>query len=169
MTTDLLAQLPRAERRSNLPLESAIRVERVSIGGESHPVLYAHPHSRVSWPVSIPRRATLRTYLALKPDVWDQSPDGAVFTVGISDGRVYELLYSRHVDPRRVPDDRRWVLAEIDLGGYAGWQWSLFYWPSERSWTVIFNTLPGPPAGPADGAWDWAVWGAPAIYAPIGR
>jgi hypothetical protein len=51
----------------------------------------------------------------------------------------------------------------VDLSGYGGWQWSLFYRPWTTTWRLIFSTDVSPPGAAPNPAWDWAVWAEPAI------
>lgn len=61
----------------------------------------------------------------------------ATARIGISDDRRYEQLANISLDGSARP--RAWQTVSIDLGGYSGWQWSLFYRPWERTWRLIFS------------------------------
>ena len=60
--------------------------------------------------------------------------DGVLFTVGVSDGRTFEELFTQHIDPFHNKSDRRWVPVLVDLSAYAGEEVEL-----------IFNTNASPP------------------------
>lgn len=118
----------------------------LSVGGQDALALY------LTRPLSLQHEITpdeqiryLLFQLALDPKVWDPAKgDGVLFEVTArQDGRE-ELLYSRWVDPKNDPEDRRWVHGAVDLAPYLG-----------QTVTLVLSTSPG------DGdAWDWAGWGA---------
>jgi hypothetical protein len=58
--------------------------------------------------------------------------------------------------PGSVEADRSFVPIAVDLSAWAGWQWSLFYRPSETAWNIVFSV---------DGtrSSDTPLWLAPAI------
>ena len=118
--------------------------------------------SRVTWQLSLPDKAVLETAIALKPEAWTQPGNGVLFRIGIAEGRTYEELFTRVVDPFHVADDRRWISVTIDLARYSGSQWSLFYHPARLTWRLIFNTNSGPP-GTDDRAADLPLWGQPVV------
>lgn len=119
-------------------------------------VLFQHPISNenrsiiVFNEIYIPQNAKLRFSIALHPDVWDpEKGDGVTFEVYIRDEGFEELVFSKYIDPKHNPEERKWNDFEVDLSRYAG-----------RNVTIIFSTLPGPNN---DSRWDWAWWGEPRI------
>jgi len=147
---DLIALFPDAEKRTTMSsLEEGYAIQTVVIDGDRRQSLFAHPFSRVTWTVTVPPRAVLRTAAALRPDVWTSEGDGALFRIGVSDGQTYTEFYKQRVQPSQRPEDRRWFPIEIDLSPFAG-----------QSIQIIFNTEPGE-SGNAVG--DAAVWGTPRI------
>jgi hypothetical protein len=80
------------------------------------------------------------------------APGGsATARIGISDDRRYEQLANIPLDAGAA---RAWQPVTIDLGGYSGWQWSLFYRPWERNWKIVFG---------ADGEGGRIAWARPVI------
>ena len=63
---------------------------------------------------------------------------GVTARVGISDGRSYDQPFLLKVEPESN-GTVVWHAVDIDLSGYAGWQWSLFYRPSEITWRINFS------------------------------
>lgn len=62
-----------------------------------------------------------RTTIALRQEAWSLEGDGASFTVlARYDGGKEAVLYSKHLDPYRNPDQRRWESLSIDLAALAG-------------------------------------------------
>ncbi len=155
---DLVDTFPEAEKRTDVSsLEQAFAVEDVKINGETKRCIYAHPHSRIVWAITVPPGGVVKASLGLKPESWDKpNADGVQFRIGVSDGKAYEELLRQYINPNGRTHDRRWVPATVDLSAYAG-----------RKVDLIFNTDPGPPGVPANPAWDWAVWGEPAVF--VGR
>jgi len=151
-TTDLAATLDRAERR---PMGGPFEVHELDIDGQPRKVIAVPAASRLTWQLRFPAHARLRMWLAAR-SACDSAP--VDFRVGISDGRVYEQLLVRAVAPG-ASGSSRWEPARIDLSRYGGAQWSLFYRPSEITWSLIFNTRP---TGPMPCA-SQSFWGAPLI------
>ncbi len=157
---DLVDTFPEAEKRTDIgSLEKGFSVLDVAINGETKRSIFAHPHARIIWSIIVPPGAVLKTSLGMEPETWDKpDADGAQFRVGVSDGKSYEELLRQYINPHGRPNDRRWVPASVDLSAYAG-----------RKVNLIFNTDPGPPGVFQNPAWDWAVWGEPAIYGAGGK
>jgi hypothetical protein len=150
VSADLLDQLDLAVMESPAGLHGAFSLWQEAINGFAPPALFAHPPSRVAWPVTIPRRdPLLRANVALRPYVWEHRSDGATFTISLEEGAAATTLASRFVNPGQNASDRAWVPVDVDLSQYAG-----------RSVRLVFTTSPGP-AG--DAGWDWALWGNPRI------
>jgi hypothetical protein len=102
--------------------------------------------------VQVPQGARLLTAVGLEQGAWDLSADGVVFGISLEQGAQRVDLLTRHVDPLHVPADRGWVPVDIDLSAYAG-----------RTVSLVFRTEPSMPGLPANGGYDWAVWGAPRV------
>lgn len=157
---DLIAGFNQADRR---PSSAVFEVTEVTIAGVPQRAIATEPVSRVTWLVAIPDRAVVKTALALKPEAWAQEGNGVLFRIGISEGRSYEELLTRYVDPFHRPADRGWIPVTVDLAAYGGFKWSLFYQPRYRTWKLIFNTNAGPPG--TDGRFaGLPLWGEPMIY-----
>jgi hypothetical protein len=149
---DLVAQFPSAEKRSNGALELVFAVQDVAIKGETRHSIYMHPTSRLIYKITVPRDGWFRAWLGVKEEAWDKQSDGVLFRVAVSDGREYDELVAQHVDPANNPADRRWVPVTADLSAYAGQQVDL-----------IINTNSSLPGHGDNPAWDFAVFGDPAI------
>jgi hypothetical protein len=156
----LFDRFPQAEQRAAIP--HAFARENIVIDGQQRRVIYAHAPTRLTWAMKLPARARLTTAIALKPQAWTGEGDGVVFRIGIADDRRFEALFLRHVNPFANSDDRRAIPVSVDLSGYGGWQWSLFYRPSNTTWRLVLATDAGLP-GSSNAMWDWAVWVEPTI------
>lgn len=151
---DLVAQFPGAQKMSlSKPPESAFSVEDVQVGDQVHKAIVANRSpARVIWRLDVPQEAWLRTWLAMKPETWDQPGDGVQFRIGVSDGRIYDELLKQSVAPRQVPGDQRWIPVVVDLSAYGG----------ERL-DLIFNIDSGSTPNSNDSN-DIAAWGAPEVF-----
>jgi hypothetical protein len=127
---DLIARLPSAEQRSARALEDSIRVEAAGPAEDRRVALVTVAPSRILWTGPLPPRAWIETSLLLA------AGSGATARIGISDNRLYEELARIEV---RASGAAAWRDVRVDLGRYSGWQWSVFYRPSEIEWRLIFN------------------------------
>lgn len=123
-----------------------------TISGVTKPALFTHAASRLIFKdVTVPDNGRLKTFIAIREEAWTQdASDGVLFRFGVDDGR-YEELLNQLVDPRHNANDRGWLPVDIDLSAYAG-----------QKVKLIFNTNTSLP-GKDNGAFDFAVWGEPAV------
>ena len=148
----LVDAYPDTVKRSAFPEVEAFSVYDASVAGETKRVVYARPPSRITWRMTPPPESKLQAWLALRSESWIQVGNGVVFRIGVSDGRTYHELLTRHVNPYGTPGDRRWIPVTIDLTPFGG-----------KAVDLIFNTDPGPAGVPADGRNDLALWGEPTV------
>ena len=141
--------------------ENLIVIRTFTIGGETKAVLFEHPpYERLPFKTQItPERQRLFFSIAMDPAVYDGSHpicgDGVEFRLEIRDsrGRV-EPLYSRYIDPKQNPAERRWTSESVDLSKYL-----------DQIVELLFTTTPGP-AG--NSCMDWAGWGDPHFSSDAG-
>ena len=121
------------------------RPEVFSIGGEEEVVLFQHPPSSLSYTFTPSAESRFLVFrLALDPAVWSpDGGDGVLFEASLVEGETSETIFSRWVDPKNNPEDRRWVDGSVDLGPYLG-----------QPITLELSTSPG-----ESSAADWAGWG----------
>jgi hypothetical protein len=154
---DLLRELPHAEQHAVASgPDAGVRADEMVVGaaGIRQPVLITQTPARVIWPLRLPRHAALRSSLALVPDTRGVIGPGVTVRIGISDGRLYEQL-TKFAVTSPASGVVTWRPLEVDLSGYAGWQWSLFYRPSEILWRLAFS-VDATPGGTL-------AWAAPVI------
>ena len=148
-------QVPIDNRRSSLPDKgAAYHAGPETVAGQTRRAIYMHPTSRLTFgKQTVPDHGRLRAWIAVKEEAWTQDgSDGVLFRFGVGDGRDYFELLNQHVDPRHNANDRGWLPVDIDLTAYAGQQVDL-----------IFNTNSSLPRQGDNNAYDFAVWGDPAI------
>ena len=89
----------------------------------------------------LPHSAVLRTVVAAGSDA------PVRFRFGVSDDHTYDALSEITI---QAHDGRRHV--DLDLSGYAGMKWSLFYRPDRVAWHLVFGA--DPVHGPAVALWE---------------
>jgi hypothetical protein len=138
---NLVTELSRAERRALAPIDAMIRMGTAGPPADRREALLITAPARITWTVRLGGGAALRTATLLGPD--GRPGPGVTLRIGISDQRVYEGLFSQTLTPAR--ETERWQSVAVDLAGYGGWQWSLFYRPSETNWrlNVSVDATPG--------------------------
>ena len=147
---DLIEQLPGATKQQ--PNGTAqFPVTEITLNGETHKAIEATPPTRLIWKVRIPEDAWLRVHVGMKSESWTAQGDGALFMVGVSDGRTFEPLFEQYVNPFVNTGDRKWIPVMVDLAPYAN-----------LDMEIIFNTRNGK-GNQQDLNNDFAVWGAPEI------
>ncbi len=130
---------------SENPRVKGLGLKVFRVGGREEAVLFQHPPSSFSLELTPSEQSRFLVFrLALDPVVWSPDRgDGVLFELSLADGQKNETLFSRWLDPKNDPKDRRWVDGAVDLSPYQG-----------RSITLTLSTSPGEST-----AWDWAGWG----------
>jgi hypothetical protein len=148
---DLITSFDSVQKR---PEPGIFAIGDVTLNGETKRAIAVTPvaGSRITWKVRVPEDGWLNVAVGLKAEAWEKEGDGVLFTVGVSDGRAYDPLFSQHVDPFGSPADRRWIPVWVDVSAYGG-----------EEVDVILNTLASQPKKEGDLRNDLAVWGEPAI------
>jgi len=96
------------------------------INGELRPIIYEHPitsdRAIIAFKnIAIPEKAKLRFSIALDPNVWSpEKGDGVVFEIYIKENKSEKLLFSKYIDPKNNPEDRKWNDFEVDLSAWQG-------------------------------------------------
>ena len=141
-----------AEARSVTDDPARVAIDTFDIDGDRRPTLFVHPPSEVRYDLVPPPGATLRTAIALRPAAWSSDKgDGVRFEIRVEQDGRRETLFSRYLDPKHDPADRRWEPVRVDLSAFSG-----------RRITLTFATTGGP-AGDID--YDWAGFGDPTLEA----
>ena len=148
-SVDLIEQFPTAVKK---PAEGKFDIVDIALNGESKRAIAMSAPTRITWKVRIPDDAWLSVSLGMRPETWDKEGDGVYFYVGVSDGKLYEDLFTQHVHPQANQGDRKWTPLMVDLSAYAG-----------EEMEVHFNAVNSRPNTPHDSRNDEALWGAPQI------
>jgi hypothetical protein len=123
----------------------------ISLKKDDRQVIFAHPSSdapyTIRYQVLVPPEGALGFAIALSPEVWNpEKGDGVTF--GIFGKQIGQdqpvLLFSRYINPKINPSDRRWRNYIVDLSQWAG---------SKVELSFVTDS------GPAKNwAYDWAGW-----------
>lgn len=140
---DLIEELPAAERRGAAPIDQTVFSDRTGGVDGTAPALVMRAPARVTYTTHFPLHAHLRSAVRLAAGADGRLGDGVTIRVGVSDQRIYEQLLSLAVKPQSGSAGA-WLPVDVDLSSYAGWQWSLFYRPSEIDWHLILNADAAP-------------------------
>ena len=132
-------------------------IKKVRIGNQSRNALLAPAPTDFRFEVDVPEGGRLSFGIATLPESWHENGDGVYFSVEVRGGGDAEVLFERYLDPKRRPEERDWIDANVDLGRYAGGRIEL--------WLRTAGTYPiAPPAErPGDETADLALWSAPLI------
>jgi len=148
---DLLTILPEARIESGAP--KAIQQRVWSINHSRRKVLLQLPSSRIEFQhLPIRHLTRLGTAIAMSPKSWERKGDGVLFRILVDAGEP-ELLFSKYINPKSSPDDRRWFPVDLDLSRFEG-----------KDVSIIFLTDPGPKQ---DAAFDWAGWAEPRLIRAV--
>jgi hypothetical protein len=146
---DLLVATPEAAAHVHNP--SFMRVGEYAVAGEARQALFLHPAGSLEFPlVRLSSRAELCFWIGLDSSVWDKAGDGVEFSVFVSRANnARTKVYSRYLDPKHNPDDRRWVEGRVSLRAFRN-----------QDVQIILATEPG---SANDVNFDWALWAEPQI------
>lgn len=129
--------------------EAAVVRKEFILGGDSRDALGEHPpYERMPYRFHVPNdtRDVLHFSYALDPFVFDKKVgDGVEFILELRDanGKITKL-FSKYIDPKHNPEERRWNDGDVDLSAYRG-----------QTVDLLLTTTPGPKG---DTAYDWAAW-----------
>jgi rhamnosyltransferase len=127
-----------------------VLITSFTIEGRKENVLFENPNTEVSYKIRVPEEARLKFSLALNPEIWSpEKGEGVEFELELITSGKREKIFSRFIDPKNRPEDRKWHDVEIDLNQYA-----------RKRVGVSFITR----AGNTD--YCWAGWGRARIVVP---
>jgi radical SAM superfamily enzyme YgiQ (UPF0313 family) len=116
---DLTAAYEKARVTSGGP--KFVALWQVRISGEDRICLLLHPPSAASYTVAVKPQSLLRFSMAFSPDVWDRPGGGCLYRVKVkAPWRKEKVVFEREFDPKRRPEERGWVDAEVDLSEFGG-------------------------------------------------
>ena len=150
---NFLTELPNADHGG--ADDKQVRQDTLTIDSEPRAILFQHPSNWVTYRVTMPQQAMLHFGLGIDPAVWSPDKgDGVEYNLYVrkpDEPYVLYQVFSRYVDPKNNPEDRRWLDLLVDLSDYSG-----------QTVDIIFEASPGP-AGNAN--FDWGGWSNPVLVA----
>jgi len=108
VAVDFVTQFPNAVRKQ--PGPEAFSIIDAKINNETKKAIFTKDlaGTRITYHVTVPDNAWLKVELGLLEDGWKMEGDGVLFSVGVSDGKTYDQLFSLTVNPYGNPADRKW-------------------------------------------------------------
>ena len=115
-------------------------------------ILSEHPLENkkveIIYQIKVPEESAIRFAIALSPQVWSPDKgDGVSFQIFVTPTDEHEegeFVFTRYINPKSNPNDRRWRNFLVDLSPWAG-----------RNINLSLITEAGPEG---DWAFDWAGW-----------
>jgi hypothetical protein len=142
---DFVTNFKRAKRKAGHP-----EFTQITTFGEmpgDMVTLVAHPPSSITYKLTVPQDAVLRTAAGLNPKVWNKREGDAVrFSITLRDRNNAQELISKTINPKYSVDDQKWHPMEIPLTQWAG-----------KKVFLSFITQ----ADPSDNSYSWAGWARP--------
>ncbi|MCP4202552.1 MAG: hypothetical protein GY769_11530, partial [bacterium] len=138
--------------REAVPYEQ-VAAKRMRILMDDRLAIFQHPTTAIAFSgVSVGERAVLEFAIVISQYAWNKAGDGVRFSIESIDqeGRRRER-YSRYIDPKQNPNQRKWLEERVDLSDLSG-----------QVVTIFFRTSPGPED---NRFYDWAAWGNPRLVA----
>ena len=128
--------------------EAAIASKAFILSGEARDALGEHPpYDRMPYRIRVPNdpKAVFQFSYALDPAVFDKNGDGVGFLLEVKgpSGAITQK-FSRYIDPKHNPWERRWMNGKVDVTAYRG-----------QTIDLLFTTTAGPKG---DSTYDWAAW-----------
>ncbi len=102
--------------RVNSEDSAYVKLDLTRILGDERLCIFAHPPTRLQYKVRLKSDSLLRFGIALSPLVW--SPDkgeGTLFTITVGSLLKDKPIFSKFIDPKNNPEDRKWHDFELDL------------------------------------------------------
>ena len=114
--------------------------------------LVAHPPSSITYKLTLPDDAVLRTAAGLNPEIWNKREGDAVrFSIVLQYRNQKIELTSKTINPKYIAEDQKWHPIEVPLNQWAG-----------RKVSIAFITQ----AEPSDNSFSWAGWARPHLAHP---
>jgi hypothetical protein len=119
----------------------------MDINGVTRMSLFAQSPQRFALDLTLPREASnLDFSIGLHPEVFlPEYGDGVTFRIVLLEQENRVQIFSKYIDPKNRPCDRKWFDESINLEKWVG-----------KDVTLRFITTSGPSE---DNSYDWAYWG----------
>ena len=133
---------------SHATIESAegipVQPQTIEIHSTPRRVIFAHPPSRITYPVPVEPGSSLAFAIGILPAAWDKIPQGVKFDIEVVYDGVTDTIFSRVLLPKRNIGDRGWHNFIVPLEKFSG-----------KTVTITFIT-----SGSGDDlSFCWSAWG----------
>jgi ABC-type polysaccharide/polyol phosphate transport system ATPase subunit len=133
---------------SHANIESAegipVQPQTIEIHSTPRRVIFAHPPSRITYPVPVEPGSSLAFAIGILPAAWDKIPQGVKFDIEVVYDGVTDTIFSRVLLPKRNIGDRGWHNFIVPLEKFSG-----------KTVTITFIT-----SGSGDDlSFCWSAWG----------
>lgn len=96
-----------------------VKLALIRILGNERLCLFAHPATRLQYKVRLRPDSVLRFGIAISPLVWSpEKGGGTLFTVTVGNLLRDKPIFSKFIDPKNDPEDRKWHDFELDLSNF---------------------------------------------------
>ncbi|MBF0274712.1 MAG: YfhO family protein [Nitrospinae bacterium] len=131
-----------------------IKASSLNINGMINEVLFFHAPSSLKYNLQVPHNSSLEFSIGMAPESWSQDKgDGVLFEITLNNREEGEnKIFSKYIDPKNRPQDRKWFQYSINLSQYGG-----------QEVTLKLTTYPGEKN---DNSFDWSVWGGLKLKTP---
>jgi hypothetical protein len=115
---DMAAEFKNAE--IEMGGDEYVELWRVRIAGDDRMAVLMHPTSKVGYKLEIKPDSKMKFGTGFSEDVWEKEGAGATFEIKIKTRlRKAKTIFSEYIDPKKNPDQRKWMDHEIDLSSFA--------------------------------------------------
>jgi hypothetical protein len=148
---DLIERFNDAQK---IPEAGTFFIEDHTLAGEAHRAIAVAPvlSSRLTWRLTVPRRAWLWVSIGMQVEAWKNEGDGVKFMSFINDGGTLTPLFEQYLQPWAREGDRKWFPIRVSLAKFEG-----------RHVELVFATGTGPDGKGEDRRHDLPLWGIPEI------
>jgi len=115
---DLTAKFKNAE--IEMGGDEYVELWRVRIDGDDRMAILMHPSSSASYKIEIKPGSKLKFGIGFSEDVWEKDGGGATFKIKIKTRlRKPKTIFEKEINPKKNPDERKWMDHEVDLSAFA--------------------------------------------------
>jgi radical SAM superfamily enzyme YgiQ (UPF0313 family) len=116
---DLCHRFPEAKVKTEHP--AYVQLMPVRVNGVERMSVLAHPPARITYRIPLRPASVLRFGIAFSPTVWNKPGRGTTFEIRLKSGIFRDKkIFEKYIDPKNIPEDRRWHDHELNLSEWGG-------------------------------------------------
>jgi hypothetical protein len=114
---DRIDLIERFNDAQKIPEAGTFFIEDHTLAGEAHRAIAVAPvlSSRLTWRLTVPRRAWLWVSIGMQVEAWNNEGDGVKFMSFINDGGTLTPLFEQYLQPWAREGDRKWFPIRVSL------------------------------------------------------